>query len=56
MNRVKRYWLGGIGAVMFVSAPPLELVSHLAYFVLWYAGWVLWGVWLLLDIRASRRR
>lgn len=52
----KRNWLAVAGLVLMFAAPPLELVSHVAYFALWYAGLLLVGIWLVLDIRDSRRR
>jgi hypothetical protein len=44
-------WLAAAGLALVLVAPPLQLVSHAAFFILWYAGLGLVGVWLLTYIR-----
>jgi hypothetical protein len=51
-----RWWLAAAGIILCLTAPPLQLVSRLAFYALWYAGVTLAGVWLVLDIRARERR
>jgi hypothetical protein len=51
----KRDWLGGAGVALALAASPLMFVSHAAYLALWYLGWTLAGIWLVLDIRAGDR-
>jgi hypothetical protein len=51
----KHAWLAASGWGLMIVAAPLDVVSRLAYFVLWYLGCLLAGIWLVLNIRAGRR-
>lgn len=55
MRLRKRTWLSLLGWGLMVVAAPLDLVSPLMYFGLWYLGCALAGIWLVLEIRAGRR-
>ena len=56
MKRRMRSWLPWVGVVLMLAAPPVQLASTAAFLSLWYAGVALFGVWLVLDIRAGQRR
>lgn len=43
------------GVALLLVSPPLLLASHAAFYAVWYAGVALLGVYLTLDIAASRR-
>jgi hypothetical protein len=51
-----RRLIGVAGVIILLCAPPLQLVSHAAFFALWYTGVTLTGVYVVLDLRARNRR